>query len=209
MHESRIVRGGQRAGDLRGVLDGGAQREARRSDDAAQRQARDPLHDDEVDVAIAAGFVHRHDVRMIERRRSLGLTDEPLAVVPIRLIGEDHLDGHRAAEPIVGGLVHRSHRAGAQLRRDDVVAERTPWRQQQQRSCARLVERHESVNHGRRSNQRTTKRRHGDERDRSPSRMVAALHLPLVPPVWNMVSVGSTDPCLTHVRNDGTTISNW
>ena len=39
--------------------------------------------------------------------------------------------------------------------------------------------------------------------------MVAARHLPLVPVVWNMVRVGSTDPCLTRSREAGTTISNW
>ena len=67
VHEPGVVRGGQRAGDLRRVVEHGAQREARRSNDVTQRLARDPLHDDEVDVAVAPGFVHRHDVRMIER----------------------------------------------------------------------------------------------------------------------------------------------
>src|SRR4051812_25713207 len=88
---------------------------------------------------------------MIERRRSLRLTHEPVAALSIRLIREDHFYRHRPPQPIIGGFVHSSHRAGAQLGGDDVVAERPSGKQQQQRSCGRLVERHEAVNHGRRT----------------------------------------------------------
>src|SRR3954467_1048352 len=126
-----VVCGGQRTRDLCGVLDGGARREWRECDEVAERAPGDPLHDDEVDVAIAADLVHRHDVGMVEGRRGLGLAEEPLANISVRVVVEDYLDRDRAAQPIVSRLVHSSHRAGAQLRGDDVVAECASRRQQQ------------------------------------------------------------------------------
>src|SRR4030095_1557617 len=82
--------------------------------------------DDVIDVPVAAGLVHGHDVGVIECRGGLGLTDEPLPSLIVLMAGEDHLDRDQSAEQVVGGLVDGSHASGAQTLLDRVVPESAP-----------------------------------------------------------------------------------
>ena len=121
--DAGVVSRGERARDLGGAVEERARRQATRADCVAQGLARDPLHDDEVDVPGPTGFVHGHDVGMIERGGGLGFAGEALPAFVVRLAGENHLEGDGATEQIVGGLVHGPHAASAQASSDRVVPE--------------------------------------------------------------------------------------
>ena len=79
------------------------------------------LHDQELDVVLAAHVVERADVRMIEPRDGPGFALEALA--PVRLIGglgRQDLDGDRASHARVERAIHLAHATPAE-ERDDLV----------------------------------------------------------------------------------------
>ena len=65
--DALVVRGGEAAGDLDGVVDGLARRQRRGADARAQRLAFEQLRDDVGRAVVAADVVDGEDVRMIER----------------------------------------------------------------------------------------------------------------------------------------------
>ena len=83
----------------------------------------DPLHG-EVEAAPAVDLVDRHDVRVVEVGRRLGLQEESLL---LRLRGEraglDHLQGDEAVEAPLVGLVDDAHPAPRDLLEKFEVAE--------------------------------------------------------------------------------------
>ena len=74
-----------------------------------------------VDIACV---VDRHDVRMLERHRELGLPGEPLAETLVeRELGRDELERHCPLEPQVVGAVDDAHPAAADHVLDPVADE--------------------------------------------------------------------------------------
>ena len=73
-------------------------------EDVGQALAVDVLHHDEVGAALATPVVDADDVRVVEVRRGLGLTAEPLHEARVGgVLGEQHLDRDPAVEqPVVG-----------------------------------------------------------------------------------------------------------
>ena len=107
-----------------GVLQGRAdlrhdgQRLARRQPAAVQQLPQvgpvDVLHQEIEPLIPPAEIVHGHDVRMIEQRQGAGLAGEPFG--KRRVVGDggsEDLQGHRAAQLLLPGLVDDPHAAAA------------------------------------------------------------------------------------------------
>ena len=116
VHHADAVRGGQAVQRLGQDAQRLAHREgALRVHLMTQVHAVDVLHDQIVQPVVLAGVVHLHDVGVGDGRGGLGLAPEPfdelLAVGALRQLGMHDLDGHRAIQPLVRGLVDRGHAA--------------------------------------------------------------------------------------------------
>jgi len=87
-----------------------------------ERLAHEQLHRDEVPAFVFVDVVDNTDVRMIQGRSRLSFSLEPLQrlAVPGQRFWEE-LQGNRALEPGVLGLVDHPHTALAQLF-DDLIA---------------------------------------------------------------------------------------
>ncbi len=93
-------------------------------DAVAQGLARDVFHRDVVIRVCHADFVNREDVRMVERRRRLGLelkSRDGIAVVA--RFRRKNLDRDVAAQPRVAGAIDLPHPARADGTKNFVVAE--------------------------------------------------------------------------------------
>ena len=101
----------QRLGGLYGVAQGFAQRQR-----PLQRLTFDILHHQVGSAFVLAHVVKGTNVRVIQRRDSLGL-----ALKPLGELGVDDLDGYGAAEARVDAFVDHPHPALAQLLGDFVV----------------------------------------------------------------------------------------
>ena len=88
---------------------------------SAQRLALDERHGVEGHAVGFTGGQHRHDVRVLQPRRQLDLTPEPLAADLGRHLGGQHLDHHTAMEGHFFGQEHLRHAATAQLPLDAVA----------------------------------------------------------------------------------------
>ena len=109
----------------------GASRYRRQRRPSLQRVTVDQLEDEEALLGVLLEPVDRADVRMVERGQQLGLALESGEAL---LVSEEdlgqHLDRHVAPEPRVGGAIHLSHPAFAELGGDlvmeQVLADQVP-----------------------------------------------------------------------------------
>ena len=106
MRDVFVVRGGQRAGDLRAVTQHFADRQRALSDAGCQGFA---FHEFHYDV-VGTDVVERADMGMIQGRDRAGL---PPKTVVKQLPGD--FEGDRAAETRIGGAVYRAHAALSDL----------------------------------------------------------------------------------------------
>jgi hypothetical protein len=103
----------------------GRRREPDRREPLPDRPARELLHDDQAQRAALDVVVHRHDVRVGERRQGPGLGGE--AVPDVGLAGErlrQFLDRDGAAQAAVVRAEHNAHAAAAELALDFVIRKR-------------------------------------------------------------------------------------
>ena len=114
MNDVALVRGGQSAGDLGGVIERLPRRHGALPDARAQRLALQQFGDDVVEPAFVADIVDGQDVRMVEHARGARfLLEAPQSVrVGGEIAGED-LDGHVALQARVLRAVHLAHAARA------------------------------------------------------------------------------------------------
>jgi hypothetical protein len=100
----------QSRGDLGGDVQGFGGLERAPSDPVPQGLALDVLHGDEGALVAFPGLVDDADIGMGERRRGLGLPQEPLFEIgQLRKLRRQELEGHRALELEVLGLVDNPH----------------------------------------------------------------------------------------------------
>ena len=93
-------------------------------DDGCERPPLDELHGVVMHAAVAADGEDRHEVRVVEVRRRLGLDLEPLDPPRVDRGGErEDLQRDPAAERDLLGLVDDPHPAPAQLADDPEVAQ--------------------------------------------------------------------------------------
>ncbi len=123
MDDALLVGRLQRFGDL--PRDGDRLLDRQRTLLQSLRQGRplDELHDQRLRAIRFLEAEDRGDVRVVKLRQELGLALEPAQEVVV--VGErlrQHLDGHLALEPRVGGAPHLAHPALAQLGGDFVGA---------------------------------------------------------------------------------------
>ena len=121
MDDAAAVEGGQGRQDPEGHRHrvGDAHRTAVQP--IGERLALEQLHRDEEAGRVLADFVDLADVGMVDARRGARLAPEAPAR---RLVGRQrrhHLDGDRAPEALVAGLVHHAHAALAQAAAHRVV----------------------------------------------------------------------------------------
>src|ERR1700730_3123981 len=114
MHDAFLVRCRERVAQRTGNLDDSLDREPACWDKAVEWLPFDELHGQEGD---AVRFLHRvdgDDFRMVAWGQGLPTTTkarEPLWIVCH--LGGQHLEGHVAAEFLVGGAIHLPHAARA------------------------------------------------------------------------------------------------
>ena len=118
MDDAALVRGGEPARDLHGVLDGLADGKRTRLQPLAQRRAFEQLHHQRAVLEA----VDLRDVGMVERRQDFRFALEPGEAV--RVAGErlrQDLDRHRASEPRIRRAIDLAHAARAEGARDLVL----------------------------------------------------------------------------------------
>ena len=92
------------------------------ADDVLQRGSVEVLHDDERLAVLLADVVDRADIRMIERRRSLGFAAKPFERLPILSdVFREKFQRDKAVEARVLRFVNNTHAAAAQLLDDAVM----------------------------------------------------------------------------------------
>ena len=128
MHHVVGVREVERLGDLgddmHGALGGHGPFEQR----GVGVGAVDELHrDPQLAIGGLPAVVDRHDLRVLEGGRHVGLADESCPKVGItRQFGGEHFECGLARQARVGGQVHRAHAPGAQHPLDAVTANHRP-----------------------------------------------------------------------------------
>ena len=116
------VRRLERVRDLDAELEQLADLERPPADPLGQRLALEQLHRDEVAALVLVDRVHRADAGVVERRGGLRLPLEALERGGVlRQLCRQELERDVPAELRVFRLVHDTHAAAAQLRRDPVV----------------------------------------------------------------------------------------
>jgi hypothetical protein len=131
VHEPGRVGGVERTGDLRHD----PRRPLRGERAVAAHEhtgvvAADEPHRQVRHARLLTGVIDRDDVRMLDRRRQLGLLEEPLArPVLAQQLGSDELERHRAVEAELRRAVHDTHPAPAHHRVDSMAGEYRPCRQ--------------------------------------------------------------------------------
>ena len=108
---------GHFAREVHGVVDG----EHRLAFEAvAQCFSLDVRHDVVQQAVRVAGVEERQDMRMLQRRGELDLTQEPLGPEHGGQLGVQHLDGDLSAVARIAREVHRGHAAASELPLDRV-----------------------------------------------------------------------------------------
>ena len=130
VHETAGVGGLQRGRDLPGDVDDLAHRQRALPQPLGEARTGQQLHHEVGGVALDAGVVHGHDVRVAQRGGDPGLALEPgrtgLVRHPVQV---DRLDRHLAPEHGVGRAPHLAHATAADRRVEDVPArESSPLR---------------------------------------------------------------------------------
>jgi hypothetical protein len=116
MHDALRVRCGERAGDLRAVIEGLRDRERHLGQQPIERRAFHELHCDEGDAVRFVDLVDGDDVRVVERGGRARLAHETGVAIGVgRRRGVQHLDSDRSTEPQIGRPVHDAHAAAADL----------------------------------------------------------------------------------------------
>ena len=121
MHDSLLVRGAERAGDLAREVQSLGDGERCRAEPEIQGLALDELEHEKPHAVLLVETVDRGDVGMVDRRQRPSLPRETGQVlgVPRQGVGED-LDRHLAFELAVPRPIDLAHPARAE-RRDDLV----------------------------------------------------------------------------------------
>ena len=82
------------------------------------------LHAEERPIFVLAHLIDRHDVRVIQVGRELGLAEESLSLRRGRhRPGQDHLQGDEPFQPLVAGLVNDTHATARELLEQFIVAD--------------------------------------------------------------------------------------
>ena len=129
MHDSSIVRGLQRLGQLAGDRQRFIQRQCAAQDALREVLSVDELHRDRVHRARLLDAVNRRDVGVVERGQRLRLAREPRQPVIVSRdgVGQD-LERDVSLQPEVAGAVHLAHSTCAEaiddLVRTNVLARR-------------------------------------------------------------------------------------
>jgi len=123
--QAALVGDGQTAGDLGDDGGGPWQRQrALLADQRLQVASLDVAHGAVQQSVLLAGVVDGDDVRVVDRRRQPGLTNEPLAeCVVLGQVGAQHLERDLVAEPHVLRPVDHAHAAPAEHPLDAVGGE--------------------------------------------------------------------------------------
>jgi hypothetical protein len=120
-----LVRLGERRGERHREAQEALRRQAAGGDQVAQREALDPLHDQERLVLHLVDGVNGDDVGVIERRESPRLAGETPSALHVRRHRRgQHLDRHVAAQPGVTGEVDLAHGPPPDLAEDRIAVER-------------------------------------------------------------------------------------
>ena len=118
------VRGVERRGDLRRILERLGHRQRPSRDQRIEPRAVHQLHRDERRPVVLVDVVDGDDVRVVEGRGGARFLDEPAVAIGIgRRFGRQHLDRDRAPEPGVVGGVNNAHAAAADLGVDAIVGD--------------------------------------------------------------------------------------
>ena len=118
MHDAAIVRGGEAAADLHGVIEDRRQRERRRPNARAERLSFEQLDRDVRDPVVAPDIVNREDVGVRQRGNGAGFAVEPLVEVRIgRRVRRQRLDRDLPLQPRIARAIHVAHAAMADRRR--------------------------------------------------------------------------------------------
>ena len=120
MDDAGGVRGGERVGDLRAILEHVAQPQPLASNQLGQGAAGDVLHRDETGslaVLLATiNFVNRNNIGMIEGGSGAGFLDKPSLAIRIGHSGRrQNLDRDFAPQTRIDGAIDYSHPTGANL----------------------------------------------------------------------------------------------
>ena len=128
MDDALAMRLVERVGDLDGDLQRLVERERPFLEARGQRLALEMRHDQVVRAIDAADVVDAADVGMVQRGDRPGLALEACPRIGIAGdVARQDLDGDRAIEARVAGLVDLAHPAGAERRGDLIRAEPGAW----------------------------------------------------------------------------------
>jgi hypothetical protein len=117
--DALVMRGGQTARELRGVLDCLPYGERPSAKPLAQRLAVEELRHEVADAAVGADVEHREDIWVIERRcRACFLLESPQAIGVDPGRRGEHFEGDVAIEPRIAGTEDLAHTAGADRAHD-------------------------------------------------------------------------------------------
>ena len=150
MHDAAAVRGGQRVGDLRAVLERLVEAQARWQRLAGRPSPRHPpdqgftfevLHHEVVDAPVGPDVEQRADVAVTQRRGGAGFGFQPPPAIRVgRGIGRQDLQRHRAAQARVARPVDLAHPADGDEAIDLERAEATAVREARRRHAGRVAE---------------------------------------------------------------------
>ena len=122
VYDAFRVSGVERVGDFNGECDQRLIVERAAHDHVLQRQAIQILHRDETLALVFADFVDGADIGMVEGGGGAGFATEALQSLRVlRDIVRQELEGDKAAERGVFGLVDHAHAAATQLFNDAIV----------------------------------------------------------------------------------------
>ena len=129
MDDAAPVRDRKGLGDLRPQRQRVSHGHGSAAQHGRQRFAFDVLHHDERAAVVGlAHLVHVADVRVIERRRCLGLAQQvPAGVVVIAAVRREELDGDVALERQVAGQIDIAHPAASEQADNAVVTQFRAW----------------------------------------------------------------------------------
>jgi len=122
--DAHLVRGGDRRGDLRSIVQNVVDGHRAASDSVAERLAFDELHGDEAKVVVRSDLVDVGDVRMMDSGCGPRLLDEAALAVAavIAAIAED-FDRDLPLQIAIVGAVNLAHPTRAEERSHFVAAE--------------------------------------------------------------------------------------
>src|SRR5688572_26818385 len=128
MHETAIVRGLERGGNLCAESQRVGDREWSLTNQIGERLSADQFHDQAAALAEFREFVKSGDVRVVDRRQDTRFAAEPRQAVRVfTKIGVNELDGDVSIERAIACPVHLAHASGAEKSDDFVVAEAHTW----------------------------------------------------------------------------------